>query len=270
MSTASAPAKGAGDLSSQPQNPTAVLSACASYFLWGLTTLMFIVIGRAGGFAAETIAWRLVWTPVLAMAVVLLTGRGPELAKALTDRRLVLGLAAAAVAISASWALFIWAVTNNYKLETSLGYFISPLMSLVIGAVFLRERITRLAGIAVALAAIGVGVQTAALGHAPVVALGLALTFVSYSVIRKHLAVGAQTGMAIEGLVMAPFGLVWSGWLAMHGQSHFGHDLRITLLLLALAPATLLPFTLFAWSARRISMSLLGFLQFITPTRRIG
>jgi chloramphenicol-sensitive protein RarD len=175
-------------------------------------------------------------------------------------------LAASAVLIAGNWLLFVWAVGQGRTIEGSLGYYINPLMNMAAGALFFRERIDRTGIIAIGLAVLGVAVQTVALGHLPFIALGLALTFTTYGLIRKQVAADAQTGLFVECLALAPLALGYILWLQHSGASHFGARLSTTSLLLLAGPVTVAPLALFSWAARRLPLSTIGFLQFIGPT----
>jgi len=151
-------------------------------------------------------------------------------------------------------------------LETSLGYFILPLLMMVAGALLFGERLGRVEIAAIALAAVGVAIQALALGHLPWISLALAVSFGAYGVVRKRITADAQTGFLVECALLAVPALSYILWLQARGQSHFGGGLALSALLVASGPITAMPLVLFAWAARRIPFSTMGFLQFIAPT----
>jgi chloramphenicol-sensitive protein RarD len=157
-------------------------------------------------------------------------------------------------------------VNNGHNIDSSLGYFINPLLNMAAGAVLFRERIDAVAWTAIALAAIGVVLQTLALGHLPLISLFLATSFCAYGVIRKRVAASAQTGLLIECLLIAGPGIAYLIWLYGHGGGVFARAVAPSALLLLAGPLTVAPLALFAWSARRLPFSTLGFLQYIGPT----
>ncbi len=176
----------------------------------------------------------------------------------------MLGTAAAALALN--WVLFTWASIQHHVQDASLAYFINPLLNMVVGWALFKERLSKLGWAAVGLAAIGVAVQTYELGRLPMVSLGIALTFLAYGIIRKKVAISAVTGQFIECLLLAPFGLAYVLWLNAQGLNHFGSGWGPSIWIMLLGPATVIPFSMFAWAARRMPFSTLGFLQFIAPT----
>ena len=171
--------------------------------------------------------------------------------------------------IGSGWAVYVWAVNNSRNLEASLGYYITPLLNMAVGAAVFRERIGRIGAAAIALAALGVVLETVALGHPPLIALFLAVTFWAYGVIRKRIDADAQTGLFVECLLMAGPGLAYVVWLHHIGGGIFGRSLGGSLLMATAGPATVVPLALFAWTARRLPFSTMGFLQFIGPTAGI-
>jgi chloramphenicol-sensitive protein RarD len=162
--------------------------------------------------------------------------------------------------------VFIWAVNHHRILDTSLGYYINPLVNMALGAILLRERLDRFGYVAVALATAGVGVAAVDLGGLPLISLALAITFSGYGVVRKQVSVDAQTGLLAECLFLAPFAIAGMVWLEVTGQSRFEHSWTAAALLIACGPLTALPLALFSWAARRMTLSALAFVQFLTPT----
>jgi chloramphenicol-sensitive protein RarD len=236
------------------------------YAIWGFVPLVFQLLGRMGASSWEILAQRTVWSAPAALALVVWARQGGAARALLREPRTLAWLALSAALIAGNWSTFIWAVNSGRVLETSLGYYILPLITLALGAVFFGERVDRMGWLAVGLAVGGVALQTVALGRLPFVSILLALSFAGYSVVRKSVAAEAQTGLLVESAILAVPGLAYVLWLQSHGQGHFGHGLALSAWLLACGPLTAIPLVLFAWAARRISLSAMGFLQFISPT----
>jgi chloramphenicol-sensitive protein RarD len=244
----------------------ALIASIANNLLWGAAPLLFMALGRAGATSWEIVAHRAMWSAPWAALLVLLAGQGEQVKRAFRQPRTLGLLALSAVSIATGWSLYVWAVNHGRNLESSLGYYINPLMNMAAGAVLFRERIDRIGLTAIALAVIGVAIQTVALGHLPVISLVLATTFWIYGLIRRHVDVDGQAGLLIECLFMAGPGLVGVFWLSRAGQGMFGHALGPSLLMSLVGPVTVFPLALFAWSARRLTFATLGFLQFLSPT----
>lgn len=249
-----------------PADPRAVGTAVACYTLWGLLPLLFMAMAAHGFGAPEILAHRAVWSVFVAGAVLLLAGQWGEARQVLANPRTFAWLALSALLIGTNWSLYVVATTHHATLEASLGYYINPLLNMAAGAVLFREKIDRWSAVAIALAVVGVAVQTVALGHAPLIGLTLAVTFCAYAVIRKRVPASAQTGLFVECLVLLPIGAVFLAWLATHGQAvGFSSPSSLAWALIN-GPATVIPLALFAWSARRLPLSTVGFIQFLAPT----
>lgn len=236
------------------------------YLIWGFVPLVFQAIGRLGVGPWEILAQRIVWAAPAALLFVLLARQGAQARLAVRDLRVLKWLAISSLLIGVNWSVYIWAVNSGRVLETSLGYYVNPLLNMAAGALIFRERIDRLGGTAIALAAVGVSLQALALGHLPWVSLTLAITFCGYGVVRKRVAADAQTGLLIECLMLLPPALIYVIWLQQAGLGHFGQSPATAFWLVLAGPATALPLVLFSWAARRIPFSVMGFLQFIAPT----
>ncbi|HEX6866400.1 MAG TPA: EamA family transporter RarD [Caulobacteraceae bacterium] len=237
-----------------------------AYLLWGFLPLYFHVLYGMGVGSAEMIAHRTLWAVAWAFALVLLGRQVPQVARVLGEPRTMGVLALSTATILANWSIYVVAVNSGKVLETSLGYYINPLMNMAVGALLFRDRMTTEGKIAIGLAVVGVAVQALALGHLPVISLALATSFCAYGVIRKQVRADAQTGLFIECLYLTLPGLAYVLWLEATGAGHFREGLGVALLLLAAGPGTVIPLTLFAWAARRLTMTALGFLQFLAPT----
>lgn len=247
-------------------NSAALAVGAGCYFIWGLVPLAFQIMGRIGIGAWEILAHRTLWAAPTAFLFVVLARQVPQLAKVLRSPRTMAWLTLSAAVIAINWLVFIWAVNNGRVLETSLGYFINPLMAMAAGAVIFRERLDAIGKGAIALAGVGVVIQAFALGHVPIVSLTLATSFCAYGIIRKRVAAEAQTGLFIECVILALPGVFLIGWLQNSGQGHFTASPAATAWLLVCGPLTALPLMMFSWAARRIPFSAMGFLQFIAPS----
>ena len=219
-----------------------------------------------GASSWEIVGERAMWSAPWAALLVWMAGQQAEVLAILREPRKVALLAFSAVSIATGWSVYVWAVNSGRNLEASLGYYITPLLNMAAGAVFFRERIDRFGAAAIALAVIGVGLQTLALGHLPLVALVLAVTFWIYGLVRRHVAVSAQAGLMVETLMMAAPGAAYVGWLWFSHVGVFGRSPNVSLLMPLVGPATVVPLAIFSWTARRLPFATLGFLQFVSPT----
>ncbi|OGN41846.1 MAG: permease [Caulobacterales bacterium RIFCSPHIGHO2_01_FULL_70_19] len=244
----------------------ALLSAFACYTLWGLMPLLFMGQAQAGFDSLEILAHRCVWAVAVAALLVWLAKQGGQVAGVFRNPRTLAWLAFSTALIGLNWGIYVWATTHGATLEASLGYYINPLLNMVVGLWLFRERIDRWGWVAIGLAAVGVAFQTAALGRPPWISIVLAVSFATYGVIRKRIPVDAQAGLFVECLLLAPLGLAWVLWLQASGAGAAFDSPTNTLWALANGPATVLPLALFAWSARRLPLSTIGFIQFLAPT----
>ncbi len=244
----------------------ALAAGLACYLIWGFLPLLLQAAAREGAGAWEVLAHRILWGAPMALVFVLAAKQGREALKVFANARLMGWLILSAALIAVNWSIFIWAVNSGRVLESSLGYYVTPLINMAAGALLFRERIDRIGAVAIGFAIVGVAVQAVALGHLPIISLALGFSFGTYGIVRKHAPVAAQTGLLIECLLLAPLSLGYVLWLASHGQGHFGPGQPATGWLLAAGPFTAVPLVLFAWAARRIPLSAMGFLQFIAPT----
>ena len=244
----------------------ALAAGVVGYVIWGLVPAFFILAGRQGASPWEIVGQRALWSMPWAGVLVLIAGHGDQVAKVFRTPRLLGQLAVSALMIVSGWSVYVWAVNNGHNIESSLGYYINPLLNMAIGAVVFRERITAIGLVAIALAAVGTVLQALALGHLPWIALFLAVTFTVYGVIRKRVEVDAQAGLFVESLLMWPPALALVLWLSHTGVARFATGVPITLILLAMGPVTVAPLAFFAWTTRRLPLSTVGFLQFTGPT----
>jgi chloramphenicol-sensitive protein RarD len=237
----------------------------AAYGLWGVIPLYFKALGDVS--PLEVLAHRIVWCFVLLAAVLTAARRWPDFARSLRDRRTLALLVCSSLLVAANWLVYIHGVATHRVTQTSLGYFINPLFSVVLGMVFFRERLRPGQWAAVALAAAGVGYLLAVSGDLPWIPLALAGSFGLYGLVRKIAPVDALTGLTAETLILLPpaVGLLlcwgWGGVLTF-GRGDVGHDG----LLAASGVVTALPLLCFGQAARRLPLSMLGFLQYLAPS----
>lgn len=249
------------------ESQRALLAGAACYLMWGLIPLVFQLIGRLGVSPGEILAHRIIWGVPAAAVFVGLAAQWGQVARVLRQPRVAGLLALSAALIAVNWIVFIVAVNSGHVLETSLGYFINPLMNMAAGAILFRERIDRLARAAIVLALLGVALQALALGRLPLVSLTLAASFLGYGLVRKQVAADAQTGLFVECLLLAPLAVGYLAVLgAAQGALHLFDSWETGALLVACGPLTAIPLVLFSWAARRMPLSAMGFLQFTAPS----
>ncbi|QYJ82110.1 EamA family transporter RarD [Shewanella aegiceratis] len=238
------------------------LAICA-YCLWGFAPLYFKLLNHVS--ATEILLHRVIWSFVFMLILMLFIGGFAKL-RALFRQPKQLGvLALTSVLIAGNWLLFIWAINNDHMLDASLGYFINPLINVLLGMVFLQERLRKLQWAAVSLACAGVLIQLISFGSIPVVSLGLAASFGIYGLLRKKVNVDAKTGLLVETAILVPVALLY---LAMNldGTSILENSWQMNLLLMAAGIVTSIPLLCFAGAATRIPLSMLGFFQYIGPS----
>lgn len=245
-----------------------LLAATAAYLAWGLFPLYWKMLEQVP--ALEIMAHRIVWCCLLVTAYLLLRRGWGWWRNIGLDRRLFAMLSASALMISANWWLYIWAVNSGHIVETSLGYFINPLVSVVMGVLLLKERLRAAQWAAVACAALGVIWLSVQLGQLPWIALGLAFSFGTYGLLRKVAVVESIPGLAVESSLLFLPALLLLLALALSGRGHFGHDgLSSDALLVAGGLVTALPLIWFAYGARRIPLSTIGILQYLAPSLQL-
>ncbi len=242
-----------------------LLAALGAFSVWGLAPIYFKLLGSVG--ADEIIAHRVVWS-VLFLALVLLIRKGRNFVSHLkVSPGALLALALSGTLIAVNWLTFVYAVNTDRVLSTSLGYFINPLMSVVLGMLVFRERLSLLQMAAVLIAALGTGYMTVRLGQFPWIALVLASSFAAYSVVRKLLDVGPMVGLFWETLLVSPLALVWLGMLSAQGRLAFeAGEWGLIALLAGTGLLTVVPLLLFATGVRRLPLSTIGIMQYLAPS----
>lgn len=244
-------------------------AAVAAFTAWGVFPLYFKPLHEVS--ALEVIAHRVLWSCLFVLGWMALRAELGEVRAALVDRRVVTRLALSATLISLNWLVYVWAVANNHVVDASLGYFINPLVNVLLGIAFLAERLNRAQWSAVALAAAGVAYLTLVTGHPPWISLTLAFSFASYGFIRKVVQVEALPGLAAESLLLLPCAAGYLLWCEASGHGALGHLApAIDVLLIASGPLTAITLFLFAYGARRIPYSTVGLLQYIAPSLQLA
>lgn len=241
-----------------------VVFGAAAYGIWGLFPLYWPLLEPAG--AAEILAHRFVWSFVFILIVLIAARQLGRLRAVSTDRRRMVPLTAAACLISVNWYVYVYSVNSGHVVEASLGYFIVPLITVLLGVVVLRERLRPAQMAAVAVAAIAVVVLAVDYGRPPWIALALAASFGTYGLLKKKVAVSSTDGLAVESGVLLLPAVGYLAMLEVSGQSAFGHAGTANALLLAASGVvTAVPLLLFASSARRVPLVTLGLLQYLAP-----
>ncbi|WP_239984839.1 EamA family transporter RarD [Sporolactobacillus pectinivorans] len=253
----------------QHKKKSGALYAIGAYFMWGLFPLYWIPLNRVP--AIEILAHRILWALVFMISLLWVSGKWSTFLKQLKElfhnlRNLFL-VFAAALLISLNWFIYIWAVTNNHVVESSMGYYINPLVSIVLGILILKEKLTIPQVVAVVLAACGVLVQTVAFGQLPLIALTLAFSFGFYGLTKKLIKIDPSIELTFETLFVTPVALFYLVHVQISGTAAFANgSLLTTLLLIGTGVVTAVPLLFFAEGAQRISLTMIGFFQYITPT----
>jgi chloramphenicol-sensitive protein RarD len=247
-----------------------VLYGVGAYGLWGVFPLYFRLLERSS--ALEVVAHRVLWSLAVCLGVVASTRGWRDLGATLAIPRRVLALGVGAVLLAVNWGVYIYAVNSGQVLEASLGYYINPLITVLLGVLVLHERLRAWQWGAVGLGALAVAVLTVAYGRPPLIALTLAVSFGLYGLIKNRIGagVGAVTSLTTETVVLAPPAAIVLALLEASGHGHFTQNPPWQGLLLAsLGLATVVPLLFFAASARRVPLSTLGLLQYLTPTLQL-
>ncbi|MGD2133864.1 MAG: EamA family transporter RarD [Maricaulaceae bacterium] len=247
-----------------PLDAVGFAAATSAFVIWGVMPLYFRAAAPVG--PLELVFHRAIWALVVMFLALALAGRLRAAVTALTTPKVVRVLAVTAGLIAGNWLLFIAAVQTDRVLEASLAYFINPMMSVALGAVLLRERMSSMMLIAVGAAAAGVVNQAIVVGEPPFYAMALAALFAVYGYLRKTVAVEAAVGLFAEMLILTPFAVAGVAWLEFSGAGHALSALRVSLLLVFAGPLSAVPLFLFATGARRLPLFMIGLLQFIAPS----
>ena len=239
--------------------------AALAFVWWGLFPLYFRIVTTVA--SSEILAHRVVWCLLTLATVLSWRGQWAWLRQVLRQPKVLLAFLASALLIGGNWLAYIWAVSHGHVIEASLGYFITPLVNVLLGMTILHERLRRAQWVALAIAAAGVVWLTAQAGRPPWIALSLAITFGGYGLLRKIAVLGALEGLTLETLLLAPLAVLVLGIATLNGSASFpAPDLLTNAWMIALGPITAVPLLLFAAGARRLSMATLGIVQYVGPS----
>lgn len=250
--------------SSQSSGNAGSLYALLAYGSWGLLPIYWKFFQQSS--AVEVLSHRMIWSLVFLSVILLVQQRQAEVGLLLKSPHRLGLLLATATLLTCNWGLYIYGVNSDRVVETSLGYFINPLVSVLLGFIFLRERLYRGQQVAVILAAIGVSYFVWQFAAVPWIALGLAFTFAFYGLLRKVVAVAPMVGLAVETLMITPLALVLVGYWQATGVGHFGTTLPLSLLFVGAGVMTSMPLLWFNNAAKRLRLSTLGFFQYVAPS----
>lgn len=245
--------------------PSGLPAALGAYLIWGILPLYLILVKSVP--PIEFVAWRIIWTLPICLLIVQFRRQFPDLRAAFANRRVTLVLIASASLIGVNWCVYIWSIQNGYVYAASLGYYINPLVNVLLGTLLLKEKLSRLQWLAVGVASVGVAALAAGALTTLWISLTLALSFGSYGLLRKQVAVGSLPGLTIESAVLLLPAAAIAGWYAMNpGGSSFTVSIELSLAIILGGFLTAIPLLLFAIAARRMNYSTLGFVQFLAPS----
>jgi chloramphenicol-sensitive protein RarD len=249
-------------------SPRGLAATTAAFIIWGLFPIYLHALRTVP--ALQVIAHRIVWSCLLLLAWMALRGELGRLSLTLSRPALVGRLALTALLISGNWLVYVWSVAHNHIVDSSLGYYINPLVNVVLGVFVLRERLTPPQWTAVALAALAVAYLGVLAGQPPWIAFTLAVSFSLYGLLRKIMSVDALPGLATETLLLMPLAALYLLWCEARGIGALGHTgAALTALLLGSGPVTAIPLFLFAYGARALPYSTVGVLQYIGPSLQL-
>ncbi|MFA0087091.1 chloramphenical resistance permease RarD [Vibrio sp. 10N.286.49.C2] len=242
-----------------------ILLAVGAYTMWGIAPIYFKALGDVS--PLEILSHRIIWSFFLLAGLLHLSRRWRGVRDVLKSKQKMVFLITTSLLVGTNWLIFIWAVNSNHMLDASLGYYINPLLNVILGMLFLGERLRKMQWFAVALAAVGVLIQLFVFGSIPIVALALATSFGFYGLLRKKVNLDAQTGLFVETLVLLPVALIFLTLFADTATSNlFNNDMKLNLLLISAGVITTLPLLCFTGAATRLKLSTLGFFQYIGPS----
>lgn len=242
-----------------------LIAGITAYFIWGIFPIYFKITEQIA--ATEILMHRIIWSIPFGLLILIFRKQLKEVWTALKDKKKVALLLIASIALAANWGVYIWAIQQDQIFQGSLGYYINPLMYVLVGVVFFKETLSKWQLVAVFLAIIGVLILTFYGGQFPAISLFLATSFTIYGVMRKQVDIGAMPGLFIEVILLLLPALAYICWLSSQGLFDFptaSPDMKILLILAG--PITVLPLMAFAFAARRLTLTMLGFLQYIGPT----
>jgi len=240
-------------------------AAFGAFFMWGFLPVYWKVLGSVPAF--EILCHRMVWSLVMMAMLVIASGRYKSLVQALENKNECKLITTTAVLLSGNWLLYIWAVNSGYIIEASLGYFINPLLNILLGMIFFKERMRPLQYVSIGIVLVGVIYLTVFYGKFPWIAFGLATCFAIYGVLHKKTSLGALDGLCIETAILFLPAAAILGYLYFTGEGSFGNTDRVTdVLLVGAGAVTTIPLLLFGFAAHKVRLSTLGLLQYLAPT----
>ncbi len=249
----------------KPNASKGVLYALAAYTMWGIAPVYFKLISEVP--PLEILAHRIIWSFIMLALLIVLGSRWQRVKQICSNRRQLSYLLLTSLFIAINWLIYIWAVNNGHMLDASLGYYINPLVNVLLGMIFLGERLRKWQWVAVGMASCGVVIQLLILGSVPVVAIALAVTFGIYGLLRKKIAVEAQSGLFIETAILLPVALLYLLFFAHSPTANLANNsLQLNILLVAAGIVTTLPLLCFNAAATSLKLSTLGFFQYIAPS----
>lgn len=252
-------------MSTSPEKKNGIINAISAYLMWGVAPLYFKLLTEIT--PDEILIHRVVWSSVLLLIVVLAMKKWSNVLAILKQPSLLLKLTATALILGTNWFLFIWAINNDHLLDASLGYFINPLLSVALGMIFLGERLGKWQKFAVLLAIVGVLIQLIMIGSLPVISLALAGTFGIYGLLRKKMHVDSFVGLLVESALMLPIAIVyWYFFISTPTTNMFNNSLTLNTTLIMAGVVTTAPLLCFTAAAKRLTLSALGFFQYIGPS----
>lgn len=246
-----------------------LLSGLAAYTMWGLFPIYFVAMRHVP--ALELLSYRIVWSVPFGLLILLFRKQIRDTLRALAKPKTLALLTIAAIALAANWGVYIWAIQQNQIFQGSLGYYMNPLLYVLVAVVFFKEKLSLLQGLAILFAFIGVAILTLHGGVFPGISLFLAFSFTIYGVLRKQIDIGAMPGLFIEVLVLVLPAAAVLWYVSTQGNLSWGSfDTKTDILIILAGPLTVLPLLAFAFAARRIRLSTLGILQYVGPTMQFG
>jgi chloramphenicol-sensitive protein RarD len=241
-----------------------ILYAVLAYGIWGLFPVYWKFLSSVP--ALEILSHRVIWSSILLLSVLYKSNTWQELVKLLLNPKQLISLLASASVLAFNWGLYIYGVNSDRIIETSLGYFINPLINVLLGVIILRERLQWVEWMAFFLATVGVSYSILAVGQVPWIALGLAFSFGTYGLLRKIIIIKPLLGLTVETCILAPVALAY---LALHNDNHFGQNGSITIFLVGCGVVTSLPLFYFNSAVQQLRLSTMGFFQYIAPSLQL-
>jgi chloramphenicol-sensitive protein RarD len=248
----------------QQEERYGVITGLGAYLMWGLLPLYWPLLRPADAF--EILGHRIVWSLIFVLLLMQLTHSWPAVKSTVRDLKLALLVVIASVLVATNWGIYIWAVNANHVVETSLGYFINPLVTVLLGVVFFGERLRKMQKLAVAIAFIAVLILTYDYGRLPWIALGLTLTFGTYGALKKKINLPAIAGLFMETVILIPATVGYLYWLSQSSQAIIFDNRTLWIFAIISGPLTALPLLLFGTATTRVPLTWIGVMQYVAPT----